>query len=114
MLGHAPPPLAEVGLDMRGGHPAGIRSGSGRLSQDEVLKPRRLLRRKRELSCTDANRKQDPRELDRTQVFVRDPSEPWSKKRTAIIQSSPKHSCLLRAEGQSGKGSQKCQGQSQS
>ena len=57
MLGHAPPPLAEIGLDMRGGHPAGYRSGSGRLSQDEVLKPRRLLRRKEELSCTTANRK---------------------------------------------------------
>jgi hypothetical protein len=24
MLGHAPPPLAEIGLDMRSGHPAGF------------------------------------------------------------------------------------------
>jgi hypothetical protein len=65
MLGHAPPPLAETGLDMRGGHPAGYRSGSGRLSQDKVLKPRRLLRRKGSLAARIKIANYRPGEPDR-------------------------------------------------
>lgn len=46
MLGHAPPPLTASGLDLRGGHPAENHQALG--SQDEVLTPRRRIRRKRQ------------------------------------------------------------------
>jgi hypothetical protein len=35
MLGHAPPPLAVIGLDMRSGHPAAMTDPRGRLTRQE-------------------------------------------------------------------------------
>jgi hypothetical protein len=40
MLGHAPPPLAETGLDMRGGHPARNKRCVRKERQVEVVTPR--------------------------------------------------------------------------
>jgi hypothetical protein len=43
MLGHAPPPLAASGLDMRGGHPAQSSKCIWQDHQVEVLTPRRQI-----------------------------------------------------------------------
>jgi len=58
MLGHAPPPLAVTGLDIRGGHPVGSKKEIRSALQVEVLTPRRRVRRNGE--CNRRKREHKP------------------------------------------------------